>query len=330
VYETPKIADAEKPRSDIPVRGREYNVSYADRKRAKGLIESALSANMRGDNARAMRDLAQALRLDPNLINDAYFGSIAASVTGTSGDEAVRMIVDGDRRKQFVNEASSKVKNETRAQQLAAAKQSTSGGVAFEFVIYLLINTVLPLILIVVVAEVARANFANIDDPELAALGAFSVADILPALGAGVGALIVIGVIVAVSLIVSTLFQTFMIHLAAVILGGTGTFVHLLDVLLSFYNRYQPILYVLFALNLIIAIVTLGSFVIACTTVVLVGFAFYFVYKTVSKIGEAYGTGVGMGCLTLLLATFIIALIQALLVGLLGNAIGGALANFIA
>lgn len=321
-------APAEKPRAETRTSGREFTVSRDDIERAKGLMDSALSANMRGDNARAMRDLAQAIKLNPNLINDKYFGSVAASVTGTSGDEAVRMIVDGTQRKQFVDDATTKVKRNVRDEKMANAKQSNSGGVLFELIIYLVINIVFPIILAVIVVQVARANFAGMEDPELAALGEITAADVLPFLDVSVGGLIIVGLIVTVALIISTLFQTFMIHIAALLLGGVGTFVHLLDVMLSFYNRFQPILYVLLGLNFIIAIATIGSFIPACSTVVLVGFMLYYVFKTASKVGEAYGTGAGLGCLTLVVSSIIIGLVNVVLSSVVGNALAGLLTQF--
>ncbi len=321
-------APIEKPRAEARTSGREFTVSRDDSERAKGLMDSALSANMRGDNARAMRDLAQAIKLNPNLINDKYFGSVAASVTGTSGDEAVRMIVDGAQRKQFVDDATTKVKRNVRDEKMANAKQSNSGGVLFELIIYLAINIVFPIILAVVVVQVARANFAGMEDPELAALGEFTAADVLPFLDVSVGGLIIVGLIVTVALIISTLFQAFMIHIAALLLGGVGTFVHLLDVMLSFYNRFQPILYVLLGLNFIIVIATIGSFIPACSAIVLVGFMLYYIFKTASKVGEAYGTGAGLGFLTLLVSSIIIGLVNVVLSSLAGNALAGLLTQF--
>ena len=328
VYETPlPVAESSVSKQNIPVRGREYNVSKGDKERAHHYVESALSANMRGDDARAMKDLTQALKLNPNLINDSYFGSVAASVTGTSGDEAVRMIVDGQKRKDFVNDAASKVKQETKAAQLASAKQSTTGGVGFEMAIYVAINLFLPIIIAFAAFEVLRSQVGGLTEAEREAVGL--AVDINPLLGLSIGGLVVSGFIFAVTLVISTLIQTFIIHLAAILLGGTGTFVHLLDVLLSFYNRYVPILYVLIGASLLIGSFTIGSFLIACLPIIVVLFTFYFLFKTASKVGEAYGSSAGMGCLTLIVATFVIGLLQALMIGVFGSAVGGLINQFI-
>lgn len=332
VYETPKPEESTKS-SDIPVRGREYVVSFANRQRAKALVESALGANMRGTNAAAMKNLAQALTLDPNLINDPYFGNVAGSVTGVGGDEAVRMILDGKMRTEFVKSEVTKVKEDVRSKQWERAHSSKWGDVGFEAVIYVVINTVFPILFLVVMFELIRQNILPIiqnmsprelrelfgtDSGSLALLNAGSL-PFVP--------LLVTGLISTVISLLAFVLQMLFVHVSATLLGGNGTLVHLLNKMLMFYNRYVPIGYVVFSIAFAIIIITLDpvsltpSPLAACGSLFIIGFAGSFVFKMINKIGEAYDFGVAMGCFSILLATVIIAMINVLLAGLFGSAI---------
>lgn len=76
-----------------PICGREYQVPKEARERAAKAVDAALSYNLAGDDAKAMKNLTEAISLNPNLINDAYFNSITAGVTGLDGDAAMDMIL---------------------------------------------------------------------------------------------------------------------------------------------------------------------------------------------------------------------------------------------
>ncbi|MFN8528418.1 MAG: HEAT repeat domain-containing protein [Anaerolineae bacterium] len=335
VYQTPSAEDLkQKSPSSIPSRGREYDVSPDKRKRAKEYIEGALGANMRGDNARAMKDLAQGLALDPNLINDSYFASIAASVTGVAGDEAVRMIVDSQQRKQFVDTQVQRVKQDVRDKQLAKAKESNVGGVGFELALNIGINFLFPILLAIVITSVLQnlfaANRAALDEslaqyPNMVDLDAINRALYMP-----LPLLLVIGITSAVGVIFSTLLQSVFIHMVAKLMGAVGTYLHLLDVLLQFYNRFYPILYSLIGAFFILASATIGSPLIACLSIILVLFMLYFSFKTASKVGEAYNMGAGMGCVAVLVAGILIFVLNGLISAVFGGTVNSLLTNAIA
>ncbi len=332
VYETPKPEESSKA-SAAPIRGREYVVSHSNRQRAKALVESALGANMRDSNAQAMKNLAQALALDPNLINDGYFGNVAGSITGVSGDEAVRMILDSQKRTEFVKSEVSKVKEVVRSKQRERAHSSRWSDVGFEAVIYMVINTVFPILLIIVLFELLRQNIV----PMLAEMNPRDLREIF---GTDSGSLAVInmeslpiiplllsGLISNAIALITFVFQMLFIHVAATLLGGNGTFVHLLNTMLMFFNRYVPIGYVALAIGFAITVVTLDPITLSPSPLAICGglipliFGFTFVFKMVSRIGKAYDYGVGMGCITVLLASIIIIMINVLLAGLFGSAV---------
>lgn len=74
----------------------QIRVTQAQEERARGLVQQALDLNMRGDNTRATRTLEKALQLDPRLVNDSYTLSLAATITGMSGREAVQSLAPSD------------------------------------------------------------------------------------------------------------------------------------------------------------------------------------------------------------------------------------------
>ncbi|MDX2163499.1 MAG: HEAT repeat domain-containing protein [bacterium] len=319
----PKEDSSSASKPAVPVRGREYTVSASNRTRARSYVEAALTASLRGDKARAMKDLGQAITLDPNLINDTYFGSVAGEVTGVGGDEAVRMILDGGQRKQFVQEEVSKTRRNITEKQMAKAKESTLGGVGFEMAIYVAINVIFPILILIVTVELARNTLVGLaasedpamadllDSPELAQFNALTTLSI--------GFLVVFSIGWSVAALISTVFQFVFVHFAARVLGGVGTFLHLLDVMLQFYNRYVPILYILVAAVVIIGVYTLASPLVFCMPIILVGFVFYFAFKTVAKVGEAYNFGTAMGCLSVFIATLAVTLINGAIGALIGN-----------
>lgn len=74
----------------------QIRVTQAQEERARGLVQQALDLNMRGDNTRATRTLEKALQLDPRLVNDSYTLSLAATITGMNGREAVQSLAPSD------------------------------------------------------------------------------------------------------------------------------------------------------------------------------------------------------------------------------------------
>jgi hypothetical protein len=67
-------------------------VSHEAEKRAKELTKSALDYHMRGDNERAAQQLRKALQTDPNLVRDPYTASLASTITGLEGTDAVESL----------------------------------------------------------------------------------------------------------------------------------------------------------------------------------------------------------------------------------------------
>ncbi len=145
--------------SRIPIRGREYNVPKHMINRAKQYVDSALSLNIEGNNAKALNHLTEALTMNPNLINDAYFSNVAAAVTGAGGDEAIALIVNRDSRKQMTEQAQKEYKKQKVDEHLATVTSSW-GDLWWEVILFSLINGLGPIFMLLVTAESAL-NLVN-------------------------------------------------------------------------------------------------------------------------------------------------------------------------
>lgn len=84
--------DAPTTSSEDVVMPSEMVVSSADVSRAQNYVDQAMDWNVRGNNEKAAQLLQRALRINPRLMHDSYTLSLAATVTGVVGDEAMRIL----------------------------------------------------------------------------------------------------------------------------------------------------------------------------------------------------------------------------------------------
>ncbi len=308
-----------------PVRGRADHVTKANPASARKLVDSAMTLSMNGDNAKALKSLTQALRTDPNLINDNYFNSMAATVTGKDGDAAIQVIVDGDQRSAAIKEANQEKRQRRTEKHMETVKTSTGRSVGFEMLIYLLTVIIGPVLVQLVFIQSALRfleQFVGVTgdattEAEIAA--ALREGAELLSLG-GVTAYLITALISAAIGLIGFLIQAGVIHYAARLLGGHGTFNHLLATLLAFYNKWLPIFFVFLCLVTGLFFVVFPSPVLICFTLPLFGLIFYITFKTFGKIGEAYDIGLPMGCVAYLIASIVLSLIGGLISALIGSA----------
>lgn len=305
--ETSKEPDGPRTASGVLlVRGRKYTVSKPDQDRAKQYIDAALSLNIDGNNAKAMSSLAQAISLNPNLINDGYFNNVAAAVTGADGDAALQLIVDRNERKRFTESAVREQKERRVEEHMSEAKQATWTDVGFEITLFMLIVIIGPVLALLVTSESSKNLIVNLaEDSELRA-ALQPLVDYLSGTS-----IIGFAVVSGISGIISLLIQTALVHYSAKFLGGTGTWRHLIRVLIGFYNKWLPILFFLSYITIAFAFFSQFSPVVLCFTVVLVILSLYVSSQTSGKIGEAYDFGAGKGCLTLVISSLVILVINA-------------------
>ncbi|MBL8130541.1 MAG: HEAT repeat domain-containing protein [Anaerolineae bacterium] len=297
-----------------PVRGKKYNVPPENRQRARAYTENALSDHLDGKAARAMKNLTEALSLDPNLVNDDYYTNIAANITGLPADQAVQQIVDKSSRDRFIGEASRAEKQKKVDDHLSVVRKTTTTDFTFELVIFSVIMVVGPIISLIIFLQ-GITGFLN----TVIASAATRPVELDPVIyefqtqlaGVSVLALIPIGIVSLVGSLISLGIQMGLVHLIATrLLRGVGTFQHLLTLMLSFYNRLLPVLFLVLALTLVVTFFSQFSIITLCPALVLIGLSLYILGKTSGKVGEAYGFGGGMGCLAVTGSTLVLMILN--------------------
>ncbi len=285
-------------------------ITKEDEQRAKHYLDAALSLNIDGDNARAMKNLTRALGLDPRLVKDTYFNSVATAVTQLDGDAAVQMIVDRGERQQFTQKATQNQKKRRVERHMDEAQQSTWTDFWFEWILYALIVIIGPILATLVTSESANNLIKTFAQPNGELPPDLQQMQTLVA-GMSEASLLPIGIISGLSGVLSLLLQTLLIHVIATrLLGGVGTWRHLIHVLLGFYNKWFPILFFLLYITIAAFFISLGSPIILCLVFVLVILALYISGKTSGKVGDAYDFGGAMGCISLVLSSLVIILLN--------------------
>ncbi len=308
------------------VRGRKYNVSKDDQERAKLFTDSALSLNINGDNARAMKSLTEALSLNPNLINDKYFNNVAASVTGLDGDEAARMIIDRHERRNFTQTAERQQKERRVEKHVAEASTASWADVGFEVGLYAVITVVGSIVVAIFAAQGAQALAASFvqtskDIPEAFRNSQAAFNNLT------VGALLPNGIIAGITGVIALLVQTVLIHVISVALKGTGTWRNLIRVLVGFYNKWYLILYAILSVTVYVIFWSAFSPISLCFVLALVAVSLYLTVKTSDKVGEAYDFGGAKGCLSVTLSTLVILLIYGVIGYLMAQAISATISQ---
>ncbi len=310
-------------RAHAPVRGREYNVPPEKRQSAQKYVDAALTYNLNGDNARAMKNITEALSLNPNLINDAYFNSVASSVTGLDGDAAVQMIVDRGQRRDFSDKAQRAMKQRRIDAHMSVAEKTSWTDVTFEVILYTLIVTLGPILGTLVTVESALNFFNSFGGESELPQQVIDAQGTLATLTAAT--LIPVGVISGISGVIGLVLQLGLVHvLATKLFGGHGTIRHLLTLLLGFYNKWLPFIFLITYLTTAVYFVSGGSPIVLCFVLLLVGLSLYVSGKTSSKIGEAYDFGGARGCLSYTLAVLLISAVTVALILLLAQIAGTA------
>jgi len=309
-----------------PIRGRKYNVPKENQERARKYVDAALTFNSNGDDAKAMKNLTEALSLDPNLINDAYFNSIATSVTGMDGDMAIDLIIDRGQRKQFEQKASNKLKQERIDKHVSVTQTTSWTDATWEIVVFVLIVTIGPVLQTLVAMQTSLNFFNTISGIE----GAPEISGLATSLQSGLvlftgATLIPVAFMSALIGVGGLALQLVLVHLMATVLfGGHGTMRHLLTVLLGFYNRWLPVLFLVSYIGTAVFFVSAGSPIAACFVIIVVVLSLYVLFNTSSKVGQAYDFGGLRGCLAVNLSHALILGVITVVTVLLLQAVGTA------
>lgn len=309
-----------------PVPGKKYNVPFEVRQRAKGYIESALNDHIAGRPARAMKNLTEALSLDPNLVNDGYFSNVAGQITGKPADEAIKSIVDRDERKAFIELSTVNEKQGKIDAHMATVNETTRADFYFELVLFALIMFIGPVVVAIIALQGVNGLFASLttlaeaqgiripaDIREVqATFSTFNLLTLLP-----------IGIASAVTALVSLVLQMVIVHfLATSLFSANGTLQHLLTTLLKYYNRWLPVLFIIITATVGIFFFSTEisprgqispSLMALCPSIILVGFTLFIFSKVSGKIGSAYGRGGAIGLITLFLSGIVLLMLNGMI-----------------
>ncbi len=315
--EKPVNKDEEQPRpvdGRGPVRGIKYRVPPEARERARQYTQDALTDTEAGRKARAMKYLTEALSLDPNLINDGYFGNVAGVVTGLSDEEALQSIVNPKEREKFVSDANVAAKKKKVDTHLTTVRATRAADFWFEMFLFVLIVTIGPVLIALIGVQALNGYLTG------AIAAATEAGQRIPRdvrdLQAGVAAigfftLLPISIFTLITALISLFVQMGLVHfIATIFLRGKSTFRHLITMLLSHYNRWVPLVFGMILITILIAGATGPTPLLFCPNIILVFLTMYVFGKTSSKVGEAYGFGGAMGCVAVMLATFVLIILN--------------------
>lgn len=306
------------PRSD----GRKREVSPKDEARAKSYLDAAISYQINGERDRALKQLAKAYSVNPNLESDAFFKSVLEEVTATASDEALNMVRSPDQLK-AMTATEQQLKRERRKQEhLENVNRSSWGSVMMD----LAILTVITIVFTALGLALAGQSATNYLDNLTAAEQAYRAGEIdaLPEIdpvfrevAAQYAPLLTIpfsvmtGLATGIFSVISLLINLVCTHVAArFFFGGQATLPHLIYKVVSFYNSRLPLLYII-AFALIVLMFAIGGGIVPAVGAGIIGlYSLYLFFKTIGRISEAYDFGAGKGCLSYLFGIIIVAVIS--------------------
>lgn len=268
-------------------------VSAADRERARGLVQQALDMNLRGDDQRAIRYLAQAFLKDPALRRDGYTTGLAAEITGLPTAQAVAYVIEeGGGRK---------AKRGNKGKRASADDDPTWGSAFVDLGIYWLVNlgfAVLSTILYVASFNALFQQFAAVNaDPTGETQALLAQIQTL-----GLPLLLLACVLTATFSLIGLLLHYVSVHIVALmLLGGDGTLPRLIRKMTLFYTFVVPVVSFLIAM-IVVVLPLVSSDLIVIAWLLQLTLSIGLLLWVSRRIGSAYDFGTGRGCAALILS----------------------------
>lgn len=263
------IAEAKRPPLVLPKKV----IKAGDISLSRSLTNEALTHNANNDNAKALKALRNAIKVNPEIIDDQFFLGVAGSVTDRDGKSAIAMLLDEGEYTSKVKESKQALKQSKIDKHMATARESKWSGVAIEAVIFFLLNAIALVVLTLVIAEAGKAQVAMTpEEYETARESLGSLQNIVVSFEAlttlSLPSLIGVGVIIAVGALISMVIFGLLLHLIAKLFNGKGTMPFLYDKLFGHYNLRLPQVYGIIAVGYY---VTFGFGVIYAALVLAIG-----------------------------------------------------------
>ncbi|MCU0497096.1 MAG: HEAT repeat domain-containing protein [Anaerolineae bacterium] len=164
--EAPDKGKTDKPKPPPPVK-----VTADQEQRANQIVNSALTMHLNGNSAKAMKILAEAMKVNPNLRYDSYFISVVQNVTGIDTDEAFAKLTDkGEFKNAIEREGRQKLQKEIDQHNEKIAKGSWRD-VIFDYALFAGLLIIGAMILLFVTIEMSKrylrayeANLTAVND----------------------------------------------------------------------------------------------------------------------------------------------------------------------
>lgn len=143
-------------------------VSPADATKAQNMLSQAMSAQMADDRGKVIKSLEKALALDPNLIEESYFVSLAESATGETGKDAIALLSDESAYGRIVQQQENTLYNKEVEEHMESISKATWADVGFDTALLFVILTVGALVGYFLLLQGADNYQQSIDDNRVA------------------------------------------------------------------------------------------------------------------------------------------------------------------
>ncbi len=317
-----QVARKEKPAEPEPAHSSSAaapKVSEKEAARAKGYMDEALSYYIAKDLSKATSSLSKALRVNPALKNESYFLSLAGDVLNADPEEAVRILLDSNRRGEFVNTSRKSQKQKKKDEHYGKTAELSWSAVFFDLGIFSAVTAVITFLMPLVFVQMINQTIAyqmGLSPEQMEQASLILPQEIVSLNEAvatiGIPIFLIVAVITAVTSAISMLIQGGAIHLVATkLLGGVGTMPYMMCQILPFYSMTSLILFVWWCIAM--GMLAIGAGIIGALCMAPMALAgFYILFKVAGKIGAAYDFGSAKGCLSLILASVLLSLISSL------------------
>ncbi len=299
--------------------------------RARQYTDEAMSHYMNKDEALATKALTKALQINPNLKTDQYFLSLVSNVLNMDPQEGLAVLVSGQRRGEFIENAKNQKIQKHKDEHKAETKELGWSSVAFDIGVFGLVCAAISFLAPFVVTQLVTKTItyqAALTPEKFKEESVVIPADLAKSLSVSPVAALLSAVGSAIGSVVFMLLLCFLIHQLAVrVLKGNGTMPFMVSQLVPFYSFMTPMFFLWAVILLGMVSVGAGTFALLCMPIFAIANLVVF-FKAAGRIGKAYDFGAMKGCLSLLIGSFVLGLISSLIsYGLFGATMSAAMSK---
>ena len=292
-------------------------VSDKDAARARSFVDEAMSMFIANQPAKAAASMLKALRANPNLKHDSYFRSMVGTIFDTTPDEGLAMLMDQERRGQFISTQKQEQAQRKKSEHLSQSRVIGWSAAWFDLAIYGVVAAVITFLTPLVFRQIISQTIAYQTGLTLEQLQqeTFAISPDMAQLNLAldnlaIGLFLIAALLNGVFSVVGMLIQGGVIHLAATrLLRGAGTLPFLLTQIVPFYSMMTGAIFVLWCIFMASIAAGAGTIGGICIGPIMILLSLFILFKTAGKIGAAYDFGAAKGCLSLLAAAFLLTVI---------------------